>query len=49
MQKNKNMFQCKHPKKSFKVSFVSSGMEKGKSLSVFALLQYFNNKFVNIF
>ena len=31
------MSQCKHPKKSFEVSFVSYGMEKGRSLSVFAL------------
>ena len=35
MQKNKKMSQWKLSKKSFEVSFVSSGMEKSTSFSVF--------------
>ena len=34
------MSQCKHTKKRFEVSFVSSGMEKGRTFSVFCPDKY---------
>ena len=42
------MSRSMHPAKSFQVSFVASGMEKGKSFSVFAQFNFFFTKFSNI-
>ena len=38
------MSQCKHPKKSIEVSFVASGIKKGRHFSVFALWESENMK-----